>query len=339
MGKRIVVLGGGTGGLVAANELRKHLPSEHQVILVEKNGQHASAPSFLWLMIGERKPEQITRPVHQLVRPGVEIIQAEVRNIDVDNHRVEADSRTFAYDYLVVALGAKLAPEIVPGLSNNAHTFYTFDGVVKLRDALEKFSGGTIAVVVGAVPYKCPGAPHESVMLLDYFFRKRGIRDKVEIHLFTPEPQPMPVAGPTLGSAVRKMLEGGGIAFHPLHKLSAVDPQTKKITFDGKESVRYDLAAVIPPHRSPNIVREAGLTNEAGWVPVDRATLETRFENVYAVGDVTTISIPGRWKPDVPLMLPKAGVFAHAQAQVVARRIVAKIDGRDPKDMFNGDGY
>jgi len=337
--KTIVILGGGVGGLVVANELRRLLPAEHRIVLVEKNAQHAFAPSFLWLITGDRRPEQITRDVRQLARPGVEVVLAEAQSIDLPNRRVITTAQTLAYDTLIIALGAELAPEAIPGLAEAAHTFYTFDGAARLRDALQEFRGGTVAVVVSALPYKCPGAPHEGAMLIADTLRHRGLRDKVDVHLFTPEPQPMPVAGPALGDAVKQMLERQGVAFHPLHKLTRVDGAARELTFEGKDTVKYDLLVAIPPHRGPAIVREAGLANEAGWVPVDRDTLATKHENVYGLGDVTAISIPGRWKPDVPLMLPKAGVFAHAQAEVVARRIAAKIMGAGAGETFPGIGY
>ena len=149
----------------------------------------------------------------------------------------------------------------------------------------------------------------------------------------------MPVAGPALGEAIRQMLTAKGVSFHPLHKLSSVNPQSHELAFEGKEPFHYDLLAAIPPHRGPQLLKEAHLTNEAGWVPVDRATLETRYKNVYALGDVTALSIPGRWKPDVPMMLPKAGVFAHAQAEVVARRIADEVKGVATTETFRGDGY
>jgi len=338
-GKTIVILGGGVGGLVTANTLRQLLPQEHRIVLVEKNPQHAFAPSFLWLMTGDRRPGQIRCEVRQLARRGVEVVLAEAQNIDLPQRRVTTAAQTISYDYLIVALGAELAPEAIPGLSEAAHTFYTFDGAARLRDALHQFDGGSVAVVVSALPYKCPGAPHEGAMLIADLMRRRGLRDKVDIHLFTPEPQPMPVAGPALGDAVRHMLAGRGIAFHPLHKLTAVNGTARQLVFEGGEPVRYDLLVAIPPHRGPRIVREAGLANEAGWVPVDRATLATRHENVYAVGDVAAISIPGRWKPDVPLMLPKAGVFSHAQAEIVAHRIAGEISGSGGQDEFPGVGY
>jgi sulfide:quinone oxidoreductase len=311
----------GTGwrcrGLVAANELRRLLTREHRVLLVERNLQHAFAPSFLWLMTGDRRAPDITRDLRSLVRRGVEVMETEVLAISPADHQVETTRGLLSCDYLIIALGAELAPEAIPDLADASHTFFTLEGAAKLREALRSFSGGRVAIVISALPYKCPGAPHEGAMLIADFFRKRGIRGKVDIHLFTPEPQPLPVAGPQLGEAVRQMLQAKDIAFHPGHKLNRVDPRSRELLFEGKEPFRYDLLVAIPPHRSPRAVRQSGLANEAGWVPVDRATLETKQPDVYAIGDITAIPLPGRWKPDVPLMLPKAGVFAHAQAQRV----------------------
>ncbi|MDP1548238.1 MAG: FAD/NAD(P)-binding oxidoreductase [Anaerolineales bacterium] len=337
-GKTVLILGGGIGGMVAASELRRLLPTEHQVALVEKNPKHAFPPSFLWLMTGDRQPDQITQDVRRLVRSGVEVILAEVQSIDLSNRSVQTNAQTLNYDYLIIALGAELAIDAIPGLAESAHTYYTFDGSMKLRDTLRNFAGGKVAVVVSALPYKCPGAPHEGAMLIANMLRKRGLQDS-EVHLFTPEPQPMPVAGPALGEAVKQMLADRGVAFHPLHKLNQVNPDARELAFDGKDSFHYDLLVAIPPHRGPRLARESGLANEAGWIPVDRATLQTKHENVFAIGDATAIQIPGRWKPDVPMMLPKAGVFAHAQAEVVARRIAAEIAGVKTEDMFCGDGY
>lgn len=338
-GKTIVILGGGVGGLVAANESRRQLSRQHRVVLVEKSAEHAFAPSFLWLAVGDRKPAQVTRAVRQLVRPGVEVLQAKADAIDLGRRVIQTDATALSYDYLIVALGAELAPEVISGLAEAAHTFYTLEGALNLRHALADFSAGKVALAVTGLPYKCPGAPHEAVMLLADSFRRRGLGDKVELHLFTPESQPLPVAGPELGNAVRKMLEARGITFHASHQLTAVDPQARELHFSNQQPFRYNLCIAIPPHRGPRLTREAELANEAGWVPVDPATLATKHDNVYAIGDVTAIPLPGRWKPDVPLMLPKAGVFAHAQALVVARRIADHIAGAKVEDIFCGDGY
>ncbi|MBL7960674.1 NAD(P)/FAD-dependent oxidoreductase [bacterium] len=338
-GKTVLILGGGVGGLVAASELRRLLPSGHRIILIEKNPVHAFSPSFLWLMTGERQPDKIAKPIQTLVRPGVEVIHAEAMNVDIANHTVIAAEGSFSYDYMVIALGAEPAPEIVPGLAQAAYSFYTFEETKRLQQALAQFNGGKVAVVVCSVPYKCPGAPHEGAMLIADYFRRRGLRDKVDIHLYTPEPQPMPVAGPQLGEAVKQMLASKGVSFHSLHKLKSVDGHERQLIFEGNEPITYDMLIAIPPHRAPKIAREAGLVNETGWIPVDRLTLKTIFENVYAIGDISSIRIPGRWKPDVPMLLPKAGVFAHLHAEVVAERIADEINGKVPTAEFCGPGY
>ena len=338
-GKTILILGGGIGGLVAANRLRQYLPRQHRIVLLEKNAQHAFAPSFLWLMTGDRRPAQITRQVRQMVRSGVEVIHSEAHRIDLNKRYIETDSGHLSYDYLVLALGAELAPEAIPGLVEAGHTYYTLEGTIKLRDRLKTFTGGAVAVVVCALPYKCPGAPYEGAMLLADFFAKRGLREKVDLHLFTPEPQPMPAAGKALGEAIQQMLKASGAIFHPQQKLNAVDPQTRGLSFEGGEAFHYDLLIAIPPHRGAHLLHEAGLANEAGWVPVERATLATQYENVYALGDVTALPVPGRWKPDVPMMLSKAGVFAHTQAEVVAHRIADEINGSAASTVFGGYGY
>lgn len=335
----ILILGGGVGGITVANELQHKLPSVYKVILVEKNPTHAFAPSFLWLMTGDRRVNKITTPVHKLVRSGVEIIHAEVNGIDVPNRRITTTRNSISFDYLVIALGAELAPELIPGFAEGAYSFYTLEDTQRLQPALEKFEGGNVSVVVSALPYKCPGAPHEAAMLIADYFRKRGLKDKVNVHLYTPEPQPMPVAGPQLGEAVKQMLSSKGIGFHPLHKLVSVDPKNHRLSFEGQESVMYDMLIALPPHRGTHLVQEAGLANDAGWIPVDGLTLKTKHEHIYAIGDIAAITIPGRWKPDVPMMLPKAGVFAHVQAEIVARRIVDEINGKIPKDGFSGGGY
>lgn len=340
-GQTVAILGGGVGGLVAAQELRRLLPTRHRVILVEQYRRYVFAPSFLWVMTGDRRPDQIVRDLRLLAGSGVEVVEARAVGIDFATGLVETTQGPLRYDYLVIALGAELAPEAVPGLPDAAHTFYTSEGAVRLRDALRAFSehNGTVAIVVCSLPYKCPGAPHEGAMLIADHFRRRRIRDRVEVHLYTPEPQPMPVAGPALGDAVKEMLQTRDVVFHPLHKLTAVNAQDHELVFDGKARSPYDLLVTIPPHRSPQVVRDAGLCNETGWIPVDRSTLRTRHENVYAVGDVAVIPIPGRWKPDAPMMLPKAGVFAHAQAETVARRIASEIRGSVPSAAFRGHGY
>jgi len=337
--KTVVILGGGAGGLVASNALRKKLGREHRIVLVDKQTRHVFAPSFTWVMLGWRDPSRISRELGLLKKKGIEYVNAEAFEIDPGNRLVKTGAGDFAYDYLIVALGAELNPQAVPGLSEAAHTPYSLEGSVALRDALKGFDGGKVAVVISALPFKCPAAPYETALLLEYAFRQRGIRSNVDLRVFTPEQLPMPVAGPLVGTAVKQFLDERGIGFHPQHKLSSVDPGEKEIAFENGQKAGFDLLVAVPPHRSPEVVRKSGLANEAGWIPVDRRTMKTGFENVYALGDVASISLPGRYRPDTPLSLPKAGVFAHFQASVVAHNIASGIKGGTGRKEFGGMGY
>lgn len=170
-------------------------------------------------------------------------------------------------------------------------------------------------------------------MLIADYFARRGIREKVDLHIYTPEPLPMPIAGPALGNAVREMIEQRGIGFHPNLKLERVDGDVRALVFAGGERAEFDLLLGIPPHRAPSVVQDAGLLGEAGWIPVDARTLKTRYEGVYAIGDITTIMLP------VGKPLPKAGVFAHYEADVVAENIAAEMRGKTPDHTFDGKGY
>ena len=181
------------------------------------------------------------------------------------------------------------------------------------------------------LPFKCPAAPYEAALLLEAGFRKRGVRGQIQIELFTPEPQPMPVAGVAVGAALTQVLDDRGITLHPERRLSAVDPEHRRLRFEDGEA-DYDLLVYVPPHRSADPVRESSLATEAGWIPVDAATLATTHPNVYAIGDTAAVSLANG------MLLPKAGVFAHEEGRVVARRIADAIAGRPASATFSGRG-
>jgi sulfide:quinone oxidoreductase len=243
-----------------------------------------------------------------------------------------AGGRPYAYDYLIIALGADLAMEGIPDLADGAYHYYDLAGAQRLWEALRQFSGGRVVLSIAGTPYKCPAAPHEGALLIEAYLRARGLRSRSEVDLYTPEPQPMPVAGPVLGEAVRRQLEERGIGFHPRQRLVAVQAAARRIVLEGGEEVTYDLLVAIPPHRCPAVVREAGLTDESGWLPVDAHTLEARVPGVFALGDVAAVRLPNG------MFLPKAGVFAHGQGEAVARRIAASISGGEAPD-FDGQGF
>lgn len=331
-GRTVVVLGGGTGGLVTAHRLARK-KGGHRIVLVERDPVYRFASSFLWVLSGSRRPEQITVDLRRLTaRRGIELAQAEVQAIDVDAGRVETSTGPIPYDRLVVALGAELAPDILPGFAQAAHNVYTLDGAVSAGRALEELQGGRIVVLVSRLPFKCPAAPYETALLAEAMLRKRGLRGGATVDVYTPEPFPMPTAGPVLGEALRGILERRQIGFHPETTVERIEPETRELVLTGGERVGYDLLLGVPPHRAPAPARESGLAAETGFIPVDRATLATSADGAFAIGDVTTIPVAGG------KFLPKAGVFAHGQAEVVARRIAAELAGRPASDVFDGKG-
>jgi sulfide:quinone oxidoreductase len=332
MSETVLILGGGVGGLVAANELRKALPRGNRVVLVERDPSFVFAPSLLWLMTGGRTAEKISRPLARLEKKGIELVRGEITKIDAGSREAVVNGRTLTGDFLIVALGAELAPETIPGLSGAGHNFYTLAGADALREALEGFQGGRLVILTAAPAYKCPAAPYEAAMLLEHFCRKREIRERTQIDLYAAEPGPMGVAGPEVSKAVRQMVEGKGIAYHPEHVIREADASSRTLSFSNGVEASYDLLAYVPPHRAPKVVRESGLTSESGWVAVDPHTMETKHQRVYALGDV--VSIPLKLgKP-----LPKAGVFAHAQAETVAKNVARAITGKGRSASFDGHG-
>lgn len=326
---QIVVLGGGFGGVVAATELRKKIGKEHKVILIDKSREHLFTPSLLWLILDERKPENLQRDLGVLNKKGIEYLNAEVQKIDHARKTVFTSAGETNYDYLIISLGAELAEDVIPGQKEGIN-FYCLKGAEVLRDELKRFKGGKVAVVVASIPFKCPAAPYEAALLIEAYLSKKGIRGKTDMAIYTPETLPMPVAGPVLGNSVKGLIESRGISFNPQKKL--VSMENKELSFESGEKFRADLIAWVPPHRAPAVVKESGLTNESGWIPVDGETMKTQFEGIYAIGDITANKLPSG------MMLPKAGVFAHGQAEVVAHNIAAKINKSVIFREFDGYG-
>jgi len=332
MSRTVLVLGAGIGGTVAAQTLRHLLPRDDRVVLVEREERHLFQPSLLWLMVGERSAEAISRPVGHAVRAGLELVRGEVTAMDPAARTVRVGEQTLRGDAIVLALGAEYAPQAIPGLAEAGLCLYTLEGATAIRETLERFERGRLAVLTATPAYKCPAAPYEAALLIDDFLRKRGRREGITMDFYAAEPGPMMVAGATVSAGVRGMIEAQGIGYHPEHQVKAVDPRARRLEFANGASADFDLLLYVPPHRAPDAVREAGLTNESGWVPVDRHTLATKFPGIYAIGDITVIPL----KMGRPL--PKAGVFAHGQAEVVAHNIAHEWTGKRESRRFEGEG-
>jgi len=338
-----LILGGGFGGIAAANSLRQLVPREHEIVVIDKSPSFHVGAGKTWVMLGERTMEQISRPRKNLLDRGIGFLEANILSIDLERKVVATGSETLRWDYLVIALGADLNLASVPGLAEGAQTFYTLEGAQRLQDVLRDFNGGDLAIVIPKMPIKCPPAPYEAAMLLRHAFEVRGLADRVRIAIYTVEATPMATAGAEMGQYVRNELARRSIGFHPQKRALRIDSAGRRLSFEDGIEVGYDLLVAVPPHEAPKAVREAQLANQSGWIPVDPLTLNVTAirgsSDVYAVGDITSVLLPGRYKPDVALSLPKAGVFAEAHGRVAAHQIAGKILGRESSETFDGRGH
>ncbi len=324
--EKVVILGGGVGGTIVANLLAKKLrPDEAQITVVDKTGKHVYQPGFVYVAFEHQKPEKLVRDERKLLRKRVKLVIGEAVKIDAEHQKVHlADGTVLDYDRLVVALGARLTPDELPGYSEAAHHFYSLEGASKLRAALENFNGGKVVVTVASVPYKCPPAPSEAACQLDYYFTKRGIRDKVDIHFLSPLSRVFPLE--PVNPVVERVFAKHHIRSTIFFNAESIDPEKKVVNSIEGESIPYDLLIMVPPHRGAKVVEDSGLGDRGGWLPTDKFSLRTKAHpDIFALGDCT----------DVPVS--KSGAAAHFQAKVIAEAIVA--DLRDQPQTVKYDGH
>jgi sulfide:quinone oxidoreductase len=323
----ILILGGGFGGLAAANELRARLPDNHDVTVVAADDRFYTGFAKLWDLVGTRPLEQGTASLLALEQRGIHFVQARITKIDPAERRVETEVGSFDADFLLVALGAGPGPEQFLHLQGPAHDLYDANELPEMRADLAQLDAGTLVLAILGAPYKCPPAPYEAAFLLDEHLRGRGVRDAIELVVTTPQPMTLPAAGPEVSQFVADTLEDQGIELRTEQSVQAIDVDTRKVSFADGGQLQYTLLLEVPQAVPPQVVADSALAGEGGgWIQPNRETPLTRFERVYAAGDCTA-SPP-----------PKAGIFAEAEARVAARNIASEIDG-GPGDRFDGTGY
>jgi sulfide:quinone oxidoreductase len=315
----ILVLGCGMAGVVAARELRRHLP-RGRIVAIDRAPRVSYAPSYPALALAHIHGGAIQRSRAHLARKGVEFVNATVQQVDVSNRLVRAEGRELRYDYLVLALGAELAPELTPGLTEAAQGFYTFDAAERLAASLRYFAGGRILISVPEGPVKWPAAPYELAMLLEHDFHVKKMRQKVEIAVQTPEQTPLEAFGPEVSELIAGQLAHKGIEFAGASGLRRVGHARHSAELDNGGERPFDLLVAIPRHVAPPVAVEAGLADESGWITVDPETMQTGHENVFAAGDVARLGTPGART----LM---SGGIARAEAELAARQIASRIEG------------
>jgi sulfide:quinone oxidoreductase len=324
---RVLILGGGFGGVSAAHHLRMLAP-EHEVILVSR------ATNF---MMGFRKsaglldPSAIeagSRPLGALTDRGIRFVNSEIISIDTGARSAVVDGETIEADALVVALGAETVPDAIPGLAENGYDVYDPERIPEASAAVSSMSEGRLAIGIFGAPYTCPPAPYELALLIDEAAKARDAR--LEMQVFTPQPMSLPVLGTVGCQVIEGRLGLRGIGFAANAKAKEIEAG-RVVLADGGD-IPFDLLLAVPPHRCPQVLVDAGLAEPGGWVKVNARTLETTSERVWAVGDCTAIPL-ATGQP-----LPKAGVLAESEGRVVAERIVATLNGISPEGEFDGSG-
>ncbi len=325
--KRVLILGGGFGGIATAHRLKQKLGNSVEVILVDRRPYFMVGFRKSWALVGASQLDAGQKPIDSLSRIGVdvrratiEVIQPQEKSATVDGERIQADA-------LVVALGAELNPSAVPGFAEHAYNVYDPDDIPRAEKALNEFKGGRLVIGIFGAPYKCPPAPLEIAMLIHDKFKKSGVEASIEV--FTPQPVTLPILSQASCDVVDGRLSEIGIQTYGHHK--ALSIEANEVVFE-KRRIGFDLLLGVPPHRAPAVVRESGLVGESGWVEINPQTCATSFEGVYAIGDSTQIVLANK------KTLPKAGLFAELMGETVAERLADEFSGKEPTAQFSGEG-
>jgi sulfide:quinone oxidoreductase len=324
MSTRVLVLGAGFGGLELSTSLSEALGDEAEVTLIDKNDSFVFGYSKLDVMFGRQTPESVRLAYRDIAKPGVRFLQEKISAIDPEARTATTDAGVHEADVLVVALGADYDMDATPGLAEGGNEFYSVAGAERLGELLPGFSRGRAIIGVCGAPFKCPPAPSEAALLLHDQLAERGVRDECEISFVIPLPSPVPPSAETSRALLDAFAERD-IAFVPGLRVSSIDPARSVAVLEDGSEMPFDLFLGVPKHRAPAVVIESGMT-EDGYVPVNPRTLETRFPGVYAVGDVTTVGVP------------KAGVFSEGAARVVAQSLIARAQGGEQPEAYDGLG-
>lgn len=325
-----MILGAGFGGLEAAKHLSENLESPHEITLIDRKDSFIIGDAKFDIMFGRQPTDEVSVAYDRLAIENIEFVQTTVTELDIDGHIVRTESGEFSYDYLIVALGVELAPQATPGFPEDGRSFYSVEGARDLQPVIEDFDAGRILIPILGTPYQCPPAPYEAAFQLDDLYSRRGNRDDIAISVLTPAPQPIPPSDHVSAELERRMATKD-IDFLPDTHVTELSPGRNLAELERGGGIGYDLCIGIPVHRPPNVIRDSVLSPDGNWLSVDTRTLETEFENVYAVGDVTEIPT-GDWA------VPKAGTFAQDAAREAAKAILHDMGEGDQPANFEGFG-
>jgi sulfide:quinone oxidoreductase len=331
--KTVLILGAGIGGIEIARELSINSGNEDnihllKIIVFEKEEQSVFSPSLPWLMVGKRKSDQIYKSTKNIEASGLEVVKGEIEIVDPENISVTVKDEEYKGDYMVVSLGVEQQAKYK--LDEYGYNFFQLKGAEGFYAELERFTGGKIAVLIASLPYKSPAAPYEAAMLIQDYISNKGLSDKTEISIYTPEKEPMEFAGEEASSELKSLLMKKGIKYFSSHQITSATKNS--LEFDDFENYSFDLLAFTPEHLSPAVIRKSNLAGKSGWIEVDELNMETAYPNVYAIGDIVDLTL------ESGTSLPKLGIFARSQAKIVAHNIGRKIGNKESNKTFNAEG-
>ena len=327
--RRLLVLGVGTAGTMVVNKLRHRLDKdEWQITAVDESDRHFYQPGYLFIPFGAYTPDEVVKPRERFIPEGVDLVYGTVDRVEPEGNEVLlTDGRRLAYDYLVIATGVEPRPDQTPGMLDGGQwrksifDFYTYEGAIALAEALRGFDGGRLVVHIVDMPIKCPVAPLEFTFLADAYFRRLGMRDRVELVYATPLPGAFtkPIASKHLGA----MLDERKIALETDFLVERIDDRTL-VSYDERE-IDFDLLVTVPLNMGADYVARSGLGNELNLVPVDKHTLLSKgYPNIFALGDAS----------DIPAS--KAGSVAHFSVEVFTDNFVRYARGEPMTGSFDG---
>jgi sulfide:quinone oxidoreductase len=328
--KRIVILGAGTAGTMMANHLNKKLNrDEWEINIIDEREKHYYQPGYLFLPFDIYEPEDIVKPIQKFIPKRVHLIHDKIKKISAEENIIFLSNGNFLnYDILIVATGARIAPEEVQGMNGDewqrsVFDFYTFEGALALRNKLRDWHGGKLVVHITEMPIKCPVAPLEFAFLADSYFKHKKIRDKVEITYVTP------LSGaftkPKSTAALNHLLEEKNIALESDFAIAEVDNENKKIIDWGGREIPFDLLVTVPTNKGDDVIERSGLGDDLNYVPTNKGSLQSlAHKNIFVIGDATNIPAS------------KAGSVAHFEAEVLTENILRFIKGFPLKEDFDG---
>jgi sulfide:quinone oxidoreductase len=324
MPAEVVVLGGGVGGTLVANLLDKSLGRDAHVTVVDPSGMHDYQPGYLYVALGQASGHWLSRDERTLLRGGVELAIERAVRIHPEAQTVQLErGGSLDWDYLVVATGARLMHDAVPGLVEGAHGFYSLPDAERLREALRSFPGGRVLIGIAGIPYKCPPAPVEFTFMVEEYLHKRGVRGRSEVTLLSPLNRAFTIE--SASKLIQPIMDERGIELVTFFNVDEVDPSAGTVTSIEGEKREYELLVLVPPHKGQQVVIDSGLGDAGGWLPTDRTMLNVEdHERIFALGDATNLPIS------------KSGSTAHFEAPVIASRIASQIRGTAPKENYGG---